>query len=145
MTDTVYYDAVRRTVARLKVLNGDLASGDTSRLGEFNALSEVTAKLLVPLFKDLAKLDMLVLWTKAVEGQVSDVSNLEVTGINGGGIQLSVKEPPGEEPVAEGEEPVAEGEDGLVLTEVTDPHDPAYNHDPNIRVFSFDPFEAAGC
>ena len=137
MTDTVYYDAVRRCVARLKVLNGDLASGDTSRLGEFNALSEVTAKLLVPLFKDLAKLDMLVLWTKAVEGQVSDVSNLEVTGINGGGIQLSVKEPPGEEPVAE--------EDGLVLTEVTDPHDPAYNHDPNIRVFSFDPFEAAGC
>ena len=135
MTDTVYYDAVRRCVARLKVLNGVLASGDTSRLGEFNALSEVTAKLLVPLFKDLAKLDMLVLWTKAVEGQVSDVSNLEVTGINGGGIQLSVKEPPGE----------AEGEDGLVLTEVTDPHDPAYNHDPNIRVFSFDPFEAAGC
>ena len=132
---TTYYDAVRRTVDRLKVLNGDLASGDMSRLGEFNALSETTAKLLVPLFKDLAKLDMLVLWTKAAEGQVSDVSNLEVTGINGGGIQLSVKEPPGE----------AEGEDPLVLTEVTDPHDPAYNHDPNISVFSFDPFEALGC
>ena len=90
-TFSVNFDHVKYYMTKLTELRAEVDSGDWHRREQCIALHEEVSKMLLPLFKDLADMDMLVLWTKAHGNVLSDVSNLEVTGVNGG-IQLSKKE-----------------------------------------------------
>ena len=134
---TINFAAVQQMMARLKVLHAEGVDSEEysgpfsnsnpvfSRSDECAALHDELSKLLVPFFNDLAEMDMLVLATRPEGDKLADVSNLEVTGINGG-IQLSKRE-------------------HLVLTEITDPNEPGFNPDPEIRTFSFDMDFPSGC
>ena len=96
-TWSMNFDNLKPMMTKLTELRAEVDSGDWHRREQCIALHEEVSKMLLPLFKDLADMDMLVLWTKAHGGDegeatvLSDVSNLEVTGVNGG-IQLSKKE-----------------------------------------------------
>ena len=86
-------------------------------------MHEEVSRKLVPLFEELAAMDMIVLHTKADGDTPADVSNLEVDGINGG-IQLTKKEYPAEDADDESSE-------GLVLTQV-------HSNDPEKLAFTFE-------
>ena len=94
-TFSVDFNEVKQMMLILAQVRAEVDRGDGSRRELCIKRHEDVSKKLLPLFKDLADMDMLVLWTKAHgEGEAtvfSDVSNLEVTGVNGG-IQLSKKE-----------------------------------------------------
>ncbi len=94
----VDFTEVKQMMLILAQVRAEVDRGDMSRRDLCIKMHEDVSKKLLPLFKDLADMDMLVLWTKAHGGDeggeatvLSDVSNLEVTGVNGG-IQLSKKE-----------------------------------------------------
>ena len=123
MTDSVNFQELVMMMPILKQLRAEVDSGDYSRRELCIQMHDEVCKTLYPLFEELAEMDMLVLFTKPEGDKLADVSNLEVDGINGG-IQLIKKEYPDEE--------------GVVLTEVTDPNDPAFNTDPEMRTFTFD-------
>ena len=120
---TVNFDEVKAMMLNLKRLRAEVDTGNWSRRELCIQMHEDLCEKLFPLFEELAEMDMLVLFTKPEGDKLADVSNLEVDGINGG-IQLIKKEYPDEE--------------GVVLTEVTDPNDPAFNTDPEMRTFTFD-------
>ncbi len=126
MTDSVNFQELVMMMPILKQLRAEVDSGDYSRRELCIQMHDEVCKTLYPLFEELAEMDMLVLFTKPEGDKPADVSNLEVDGINGG-IQLTKKEDNEED----------EGE-GIVLNEVTDPNDPAFNPDPEMRTFSFD-------
>ena len=107
----------------LKQLRSEVDRGDYHRQELCVKMHDDVCKKLYPLFEELAEMDMLVLFTKADGDTLGDLSNLKVDGINGG-IQLSKKEYPDEE--------------GVVLTEATDPNDPAFNPNPDMRTFTFE-------
>jgi len=130
VNNTVDFNVVRQMMLILKQLRSEVDSGDYSRRELCIQMHDDVCKQLYPFFEELAEMDMLVLFTKPEGDKPADVSNLEVDGINGG-IQLTKKESP-EEDNEEG------NEEGIVLTEVTDPNDPAFNPDPEMRTFSFD-------
>ena len=94
-TFSVDFTEVKQMMLILAQVRAEVDRGDWSRRDLCIKMHEDVSKKLLPLFKDLADMDMLVLWTKAHgNGEatvLSDVSNLEVTGVNGG-IQLSKKE-----------------------------------------------------
>ena len=93
----VDFTEVKQMMLILAQVRAEVDRGDWSRRDLCIKMHEDVSKKLLPLFKDLTDMDMLVLWTKAHGGDegeatvLSDVSNLEVTGVNGG-IQLSKKE-----------------------------------------------------
>ena len=87
----VDFTEVKQMMLILAQVRAEVDRGDWSRRELCIKMHEDVSKKLLPLFKDLADMDMLVLWTKAHGNVLSDVSNLEVTGVNGG-IQLSKKE-----------------------------------------------------
>ena len=127
MTDSVDFNELRQMMLILKQLRSEVDRGDWHRRELCIKMHEDVSKKLLPLFKDLADMDMLVLFTKPEGDQLADVSNLEVTGVNGG-IQLSKKE---QDDAPED----TDSEEGIVLTEVDrDPNDP----DPEIRHFTFE-------
>ena len=123
---TVNFDEVKAMMLNLKRLRAEVDTGNWSRRELCIQMHEDLCEKLFPLFEELAEMDMLVLFTKPEGDKLADVSNLEVDGINGG-IQLTKKESPEED-----------NEEGVVLTEVTDPNDPAFNTDPEMRTFTFD-------
>ena len=123
---TVNFDEVKAMMLNLKRLRAEVDTGNWSRRELCKQMHEDLCEKLFPLFEELAEMDMLVLFTKPEGDKLADVSNLEVDGINGG-IQLTKKESPEED-----------NEEGVVLTEVTDPNDPAFNTDPEMRTFTFD-------
>ena len=123
MTDSVDFNELKMMMPLLKQLRAEVDSGDYRRRDLCIKMHEEVSEKLLPLFEELAAMDMLVLHTKAAGDTPADVSNLEVDGINGG-IQLTKKEYPDEE--------------GVVLTEVTDPNDPAFNPNPDMRTFTFE-------
>ena len=125
---TVNFDEVKAMMLNLKRLRAEVDTGNWSRRELCIQMHEDLCEKLFPLFEELAEMDMLVLFTKPEGDKLADVSNLEVDGINGG-IQLTKKEP---------EEDNEGSEEGVVLTEVTDPNDPAFNTDPEMRTFTFD-------
>ena len=127
---TVNFDEVKAMMLNLKRLRAEVDTGNWSRRELCIQMHEDLCEKLFPLFEELAEMDMLVLFTKPEGDKLADVSNLEVDGINGG-IQLTKKEYPDEDNEEDNEE-------GIVLTEVTDPNDPAFNPDPEMRTFSFD-------
>ena len=128
VVNTVDFNVVRQMMLILKQLRSEVDSGDYSRRELCIQMHDDVCKQLYPFFEELAEMDMLVLFTKPEGDKPADVSNLEVDGINGG-IQLTKKEP---------EEDNEGSEEGVVLTEVTDPNDPAFNTDPEMRTFTFD-------
>ena len=95
MTHSINFDNLKSMMTRLTELRAEVDTGDWHRREQCIWMHEEVSKMLMHLFKDLADMDMLVLWTKAhgngEDTVLSDVSNLEVTGVNGG-IQLSKKE-----------------------------------------------------
>ena len=128
VVNTVDFNVVRQMMLILKQLRSEVDRGDYSRRELCIQMHDDVCKQLYPFFEELAEMDMLVLFTKPEGDKPADVSNLEVDGINGG-IQLTKKEP---------EEDNEGSEEGVVLTEVTDPNDPAFNTDPEMRTFTFD-------
>ena len=132
MTDSVNFQELVMMMPILKQLRAEVDSGDYSRRELCIQMHDEVCKTLYPLFEELAEMDLLVLFTKPEGDKPADVSMLEVDGINGG-IQLTKKVYPEED--NEGE--AGEGE-GIVLTEVTDPNDPAFDPRPDMRTFSFE-------
>ena len=132
MTDSVDFNELKMMMPLLKQLRAEVDSGDYRRRDVCIQMHEEVSKKLLPLFEELAAMDMLVLHTKADGDTLADVSNLEVDGINGG-IQLTKKEYPDEEDTDPNDD-----EEGVVLTEVTDPNDPAFNPNPDMRTFTFE-------
>ena len=128
MTDSVDFNELRMMMPLLKQLRAEVDSGDYRRRDLCIKMHEEVSTKLLPLFEELAAMDMLVLHTKADGDTPADVSNLEVDGVNGG-IQLSKKEYPDSDDDESSE---------VVLTEVTDPNDPAFNPDPEMRTFTFE-------
>ena len=127
MTDSVDFNELRMMMPLLKQLRSEVDSGDWHRRDLCIQMHEEVSKKLLPLFKELADMDMLVLFTKPEGDKLADVSNLEVDGINGG-IQLTKKE---QDDVPDD----TDSEEGIVLTEVDrDPNDP----DPEVRHFTFE-------
>ena len=129
---TVNFDEVKAVMLNLKRLRAEVDTGNWSRRELCIQMHEDLCEKLFPLFEELAEMDLLVLFTKPEGDKPADVSMLEVDGINGG-IQLTKKVYPEED--NEGE--AGEGE-GIVLTEVTDPNDPAFDPRPDMRTFSFE-------
>ena len=129
---TVNFDEVKAMMLNLKRLRAEVDTGNWSRRELCIQMHEDLCEKLFPLFEELAEMDLLVLFTKPEGDKPADVSMLEVDGINGG-IQLTKKVYPEED--NEGE--AGEGE-GIVLTEVTDPNDPAFDPRPDMRTFSFE-------
>ena len=125
--NTVDFNELRMMMPLLKQLRSEVDSGDWHRRDLCIKMHEEVATKLLPLFKELADMDMLVLFTKPEGDKLADVSNLEVDGINGG-IQLTKKE---QDDVPED----TDSEEGIVLTEVDrDQNDP----DPEFRTFTFE-------
>ena len=131
MTDSVDFNELRQMMLILKQLRSEVDRGDYHRQELCGKMHDDVCKKLYPLFEELAEMDMLVLFTKPEGDKLADVSNLEVDGINGG-IQLTKKEYQDEEDTDPNDD-----EEGGVLTEVTDPNDPAFNPDPDMRTFTF--------
>ena len=90
-TFSVDFNEVKQMMLILVQLSAEVDRGDWSRRELCIKMHEDVSKKLLPLFKDLADMDMLVLFTKPEGDKLADVSNLEVDGINGG-IQLTKKE-----------------------------------------------------
>ena len=125
MTDSVNFQELAMMMPLLKQLRAEVDSGDYRRRDVCIQMHEEVSKKLLPLFEELAAMDMLVLFTKPEGDKLADGSNLEVDGINGG-IQLTKKE---QDDVPED----TDSEEGIVLTEVDrDPNDP----DPEVRHFT---------
>ena len=112
MTDSVDFNELKMMMPLLKQLRSEVDRGDWHRRDLCIQMHEDVSKKLLPLFADLAAMDMLVLHTKADGDTLADVSNLEVDGINGG-IQLTKKE------------------DAAVLTQV-------HSNDPEKLAFTFE-------
>ena len=87
----VDFTEVKQMMLILAQVRAEVDRGDWSRRDLCIKMHEDVSKKLLPLFKDLADMDMVVLFSKPEGDQLADVSNLEVTGVNGG-IQLSKKE-----------------------------------------------------
>ena len=130
MTDSVDFNELTQMMLILTQLRAEVDRGDWHRRELCIKMHEEVSEKLLPLFEELAAMDMLVLFTKPEGDKLADVSNLEVDGINGG-IQLTKKEDAADE---EDDDESSE----VVLTEVTDPNDPAFNPDPEMRTFTFD-------
>ena len=124
MTDSVNFQELAMMMPLLKQLRAEVDSGDWSRRDLCIKMHEEVSEKLLPLFEELAAMDMLVLHTKADGDTPADVSNLEVDGINGG-IQLTKKED------AADEEDDDESSEGLVLTQV-------HSNDPDKIAFTFE-------
>ena len=122
MTDSVDFNELKMMMPLLKQLRAEVDSGNWSRRDLCIQMHEEVSRKLVPLFEELAAMDMLVLHTKADGDTPADVSNLEVDGINGG-IQLTKK--------AADEEDDDESSEGLVLTQV-------HSNDPDKLAFTFE-------
>ena len=88
---TVNFDEVKAMMLNLKRLRAEVDTGNWSRRELCIQMHEDLCEKLFPLFEELAEMDMLVLFTKPEGDKPADVSNLEVTGVNGG-VQLSKKE-----------------------------------------------------
>ena len=131
MTDSVDFNELKMMMPLLKQLRAEVDSGDYRRRDLCIQMHEEVSRKLVPLFEELAAMDMLVLHTKADVASPADVSNLEVDGINGG-IQLTKKEYPDED--ADEKDSSEGGDDdsseGLVLTQVR-------SNDPDKVCFTF--------
>ena len=123
MTDSVDFNELKMMMPLLKQLRAEVDSGDWHRRELCIQMHEDVSRKLVPLFQELAAMDMIVLHTKADGDTPADVSNLEVDGINGG-IQLTKKEYPAEDADDESSE-------GLVLTQVR-------SNDPDKVAFTFE-------
>ena len=135
MTDSVDFNELKMMMPLLKQLRAEVDSGDYRRRDLCIQMHEEVSRKLVPLFEELAAMDMIVLHTKADVASPADVSNLEVDGINGG-IQLTKKEYPAED--ADDEEDAGdykdssdESSEGLVLTQVR-------SNDPDKVAFTFE-------
>ena len=124
MTDSVNFQELAMMMPLLKQLRAEVDSGDYRRRDLCIKMHEEVSEKLLPLFEELAAMDMLVLHTKADGDTPADVSNLEVDGINGG-IQLTKKED------AADEEDDDESSEGLVLTQV-------HSNDPDKIAFTFE-------
>ena len=90
MTEEVNFAEVKQLMGLLKSLRAEVDSGNWLRRELCTNLHEEVSRQLLPLFEDLAKMGMVVLFTKAEGGRPATVQNLVVTGLNGG-IQLSKK------------------------------------------------------
>jgi hypothetical protein len=136
---SVDFKVVRQMMLILKQLRSEVDRGDYSRRELCIQMHDDVCKQLYPFFEELAAMDMLVLFTKPEGDKPADVSNLEVDGINGG-IQLSKKEDNEEEkePEEDNEGDNEEEGEGFTLTAVTDPNDPAFDPNPEMRTFAFD-------
>ena len=132
MTDSVDFNELTQMMRTLKQLRAEVDTGDWSRRDLCIRMHEDVSRKLVPLFEELAAMDMIVLQTKADGDTPADVSNLEVDGINGG-IQLIKKEYPDED--ADEKDSSEGGDDdsseGLVLTQVR-------SNDPDKLAFTFE-------
>ena len=132
MTDSVDFNELTQMMRTLKQLRAEVDTGDWSRRDLCIRMHEDVSRKLVPLFEELAAMDMIVLHTKADGDTPADVSNLEVDGINGG-IQLIKKEYPDED--ADEKDSSEGGDDdsseGLVLTQVR-------SNDPDKLAFTFE-------
>ena len=119
MTDSVDFNELKMMMPLLKQLRAEVDSGDYRRRDLCIKMHEEVSTKLLPLFEELAAMDMIVLFTKADGDTLADVSNLEVDGINGG-IQLTKKEDAADE----------ESSEGLVLTQV-------HSNDPEKLAFTY--------
>ena len=125
--DSTDFNELKMMMPLLKQLRAEVDSGDYRRRDLCIQMHEEVSRKLVPLFEELAAMDMIVLHTKADGDTPADVSNLEVDGINGG-IQLTTKEYPDEDAVDEEDDD--ESSEGVVLTQVR-------SNDPDKVCFTF--------
>ena len=88
MTDSVNFQELAMMMPLLKQLRAEVDSGDYRRRDLCIKMHEEVSEKLLPLFEELAAMDMIVLFTKAEGDTLGDLSNLKVDGVNGG-IQMS--------------------------------------------------------
>ena len=92
MTSSINFVDLGQKMNLLKELHAEMATegGNDEQLERYIELRREVTGLLMPLFGDLAEMEMIILATFPPDVEVATVDILKVDGVNGG-IQLSVK------------------------------------------------------